>query len=260
MPELPEVETLCRQLRNAVLGSRVLEVKTLDPKLGDFKILEGRSITGINRFGKCITLLLEGDFRIAIHLRMTGRLFWSETEEFPRHARFCMRIERGWIFLIDPRRFGTIVLRRGEPYPLASLDALLLPDAEILAAAARSRKISIKTFFLDQKVLAGIGNIYASEILYAAKVDPQKAACALSKMEWAAICRLIPLILKKAISCRGTSVSDWRDLYGRKGVFQKRLMVYGRDKEACARCGMQIRRIVQNGRSTFFCPHCQLSE
>jgi formamidopyrimidine-DNA glycosylase len=126
-----------------------------------------------------------------------------------------------------------------------------------LAEAARRRRLPVKSFLMDQKAVAGIGNIYASEILHGAGIDPRRPACSLTPAEWKKIAALSTRILEKAVKSRGTSISDWRDLYAGHGEYQRQLRVYGRKGESCVKCRCEVQRIVIAGRSTFFCPQCQ---
>jgi formamidopyrimidine-DNA glycosylase len=119
------------------------------------------------------------------------------------------------------------------------------------------RRLPVKNFLMDQKVIAGIGNIYASEILFRSRVSPLRMASSLSLREWGKIIRVAGKVLERAVQCRGTSISDWKDLYGEEGEYQAHLRVYGREGKACRRCGNSIRRVVMSGRGTFYCPACQ---
>lgn len=257
MPELPEVETLCRQLRKTIVGQTLLKTLTLDNKLPDFAELMGRRVVSVHRRGKNIIVSFDDGTVLAVHLRMTGRLLWreAETETLP-YTRFIMTFPTGRIFFIDPRRFMTLSRKSTSPSvcgpdPLAGIDPLYL------AARSQNRKGPVKTFLLDQAVIAGIGNIYACEILYQAGINPARPAYSLSEKEWQRILAATDAVLIKAIACRGSSISDWRDFQGDKGTFQHELVVYGRAGTPCPRCGEMIARFSLGGRGTYFCPGCQ---
>jgi formamidopyrimidine-DNA glycosylase len=257
MPELPEVETLCRQLRKAIVGQTLLKTVTLDKKLPDFPEFIDQPVVSVHRRGKNIVLSFRDGQVLAVHLRMTGRLLWQETEaETPQYTRFIMIFSTGRISFIDPRRFMTLSRESTSPSicgpdPLAGIDPLYL------ASRSQKRKGPVKAFLLDQAVIAGIGNIYACEILHRAGIDPSRPAHSLNEEEWRQILAATDAVLKKAIACRGSSISDWRDFRGDKGTFQYELVVYGRAGLPCPRCGEMVARLSLGGRGTYFCPGCQ---
>ena len=258
MPELPEVETLCRQLKEVVDWEIIKEVRILDHKLGPLENLAGRPVGAPYRIGKEINLPLDRGV-LRLHLRMTGRLLWQSDQpplDMP-HTRFVMMFKRGRLALIDPRRFATLSLTDDPPPPPAPFDPLERFAPRLLWSGVRTKKLPIKSFLLDQRALAGIGNIYACEILHAAAIHPQRATNGVSLREWQRIAKVTRSILLAAIDCRGTSISDWRDLFGRPGEYQHHLQVYGQAGGACQRCGSTITRIKLGGRGTFFCPDCQ---
>jgi formamidopyrimidine-DNA glycosylase len=159
--------------------------------------------------------------------------------------------------LIDPRRFATVSIKRtGDCISLGS-DPLEGVDPSHLWEIAQECAIPIKSFLMDQRRIAGIGNIYACEILHQARLDPWKRSDGLSHAEWVKLGTAAQEILTRATACRGTSVSDWRDLFGTEGEHQNYLLVYGREDTACYRCGGRIQRRKLNGRGTYFCPRCQ---
>lgn len=258
MPELPEVETLCRQLRQVIVGRRIGDFRVMDSKLGTFPAVIGRRITAVHRRGKGIELVLDSGMALFLHLRMSGKLLWQADSLFPlSHVRLIIQFDAGWLLLIDPRRLATLSCRPSAPtddlapFPLADDD---LSRIQYLAGKRRS---PVKAFILDQKVMAGIGNIYACEILYAAAIAPERKACDLSVEEWRRIADITTSILKRAIRCRGTTISDWHDLFGQQGENQHHLEIYGRDGEPCLRCGTKVVRKRLGGRGTYACPACQ---
>ncbi len=258
MPELPEAETLKRQLMEVVLGEEILKTCVLDEKLNPF-YLEGRTVVSISRKGKGIYLGLDDGTSVGLRLRMTGRLLWQKEGALRLpHTRFIADFRRGRLDLIDPRRFATLTLEKiNHDIPGKAMDPLLNLSFRIISAIAGKRKLPVKSFLMDQRFIAGIGNIYACEILYAASVSPLRQACGLSSQEWALIADAAAAILNKAVECRGTTVSDWRDLFGQKGEYQDYLKVYGRKGTPCPRCGSFIERLKLAGRGTYFCPACQ---
>jgi len=284
MPELPEVETLCRQLNKILPGERILAVEILDPRLGK-KVghgLAGRRIEGIHRRGKYIRIEMGkrdqgpgssdtekgrsnirqrvSDERLtaALHLRMTGRLLWRTLRgPAPPYTRLVILFAAGRLILIDPRRFATFCTRLPETAPALVENPLEGLPPHLLGKSAKKRRLSVKSFLMDQRVIAGIGNIYACEILYHAGIDPQRQAGSLSGAEWRKIQKASSLVLPRAVECRGTTVSDWRDLFGRSGENQNHLEVYSRNGKQCRRCGETIERTKIGGRGTWFCPACQ---
>lgn len=256
MPELPEVETLCRQLRPVIVGRDILSRRVIDRKLAHLPPLEGRTVRSIDRHGKRMIWALSDGQCLVFQLRMTGRLFWLEGEELPPHARLVLSFHEGRLVLSDPRRFATVELCR-SPAASPVADGLAGLEPKKLAAAACRRRLPVKSFLMDQKAVAGIGNIYASEILYRAGVDPMRPACSLLPSEWKNVASAVCRILGRAVESRGTSISDWRDLYAGPGEYQHHLRVYGRKGEPCPTCRREILRVVIAGRSTFYCPNCQ---
>lgn len=258
MPELPEVETLCRQLQNVILGAVVEELVILDRKLGPMENMAGLCVRSVERQGKHLVIRLDRNRTLYLHLRMSGRLLWHEhADGLPAHSRFMIRFPHGRLVCIDPRRFATLVpddpKDRTAPIP----DPLRALDDAILQKTARGRRAPVKSFLLNQAVVAGFGNIYVCEMLHAAAVHPRHGAAGLSPAEWRKIARAGRQILRHATECRGTSISDWRDLYGEKGGYQNHLKVYGREGLPCPRCKETIRRTVISGRGTYYCAACQ---
>ncbi|HOW57660.1 MAG TPA: bifunctional DNA-formamidopyrimidine glycosylase/DNA-(apurinic or apyrimidinic site) lyase [Smithellaceae bacterium] len=256
MPELPEVETLCRQLRRKIRGRQIKACAVYDEKLSGIKNQAGRTVTDVKRTGKMLEIALDNGEAIYIHLRMTGRLLWQDDCSLPPHTRWKAAFPHGNVVLIDPRRFATVNVLVKSPVP-GNLDIFRSFDLTAFIAKNGRRKTTIKALLMDQNAVSGIGNIYACEILHQTGINPEKPPSDLQKADWEKLFTAAARILKKAIACRGTSVSDWRDLTGRKGVNQHELKVYGREGLPCFNCGTVIRRKKQNGRSTFFCPRCQ---
>lgn len=269
MPELPEVETIVRDLRRLVSGATILRTAVLRPDLiaGDVHDFEertsARTIDRIDRRAKNIVITL-GDDRLIINLGMTGRvLVQAPGEPEPTHlgVRFELSDERRMLYQ-DVRRFGRLTLlsdteweARSERLGVEPLSADF--TAEHLYRLTRQSRMAIKPWMMDQKRVVGVGNIYASEALFRARVSPRKAARRITRREAAAIHDAVQEVLTEAIDFRGTTLADYRDASGDPGGFSLRLAVYDREGEPCPSCGSPIRKIVQAGRSTFFCPKCQ---
>ncbi|PKN18211.1 MAG: formamidopyrimidine-DNA glycosylase [Deltaproteobacteria bacterium HGW-Deltaproteobacteria-6] len=256
MPELPEVETLCRQLNAKIAGEKILETIVYDDKLAGLENVKGQMIEKVQRIGKTIVIMLSDGRNIAIHLRMTGRLFWRQDIKLEKHTRWRMTVGAGSVDLLDPRRFATIKI--GPKRQSNAMQDLMTDfDEKVFLSLHAPRKVSVKVLLMDPKAIAGIGNIYACEILHQAGISPFRQAETLSEREWKTVFRQARRILKRGIEKRGTSISDWRDLYGCKGENQNELKAYGQEGNACCACGGVIVRLKQNGRSTFYCPRCQ---
>jgi len=262
-PELPEVETFVRGLTPAI-GRTIVSAEVFDAKLAvSAEDLVGARIAGIRRRGKYIGIHLGDGRSLVIHLRMSGRLRLECRECETRYTRMILRLDDGqYIYFVDPRRLGTAGVH-ADGFDLAlgyePLDATFTTAA--LAELASQSRAPIKQLLLDQRKVAGIGNIYAAEALWRARIDPRRPANALSKAEVGRLHKAIVGVLGEAIAqlgtTLGTSVSDYRPMATEGGSFQNRLAVYGREGEPCERCGEGIERVIQAGRSTCFCPACQ---
>jgi formamidopyrimidine-DNA glycosylase len=260
MPELPEVETLCRQLRTVVVGATIRQTRVIDPKLRGVRGVKGRKVKGFARHGKALAMTLTGGGSLLFHLRMTGRLLWQDGNGLLPHTRLVISFPHGRISLIDPRRFGMVTVHNKEYCISLGCDPLDAFDPAHLLKIAQRSTTPIKSFLMDQRRIAGIGNIYACEILHQARLDPWRRVNGLSRDAWVKIGEAAQEILTRAIACRGTSVSDWRDLFGKEGEHQEYLSVYGREGAECFRCGGRVERQKLNGRGTYYCPTCQNGE
>ena len=275
MPELPEVETIVRQLRPHVLNKKITNVQVFRP--GQWKqsnpddaakVLAGDSFADISRRAKFITLKLASDYMLVIHLRMSGKLMWVQNcEPLNQYTRtlFCLEDDTSLQFN-DTRALGTIDLYAPVTKP-ECLEKLGIEPLEnhlneiILKELLSSSRLEIKDFLMNQNKVCGIGNIYANEILFHCKIHPQRKTNTLTSVEIKHLAQTIPAVLKKAIERMGTtlgnSASDFRTVYNIEGDFQSLLKVYGRAGESCDKCGTEIIRIVQKGRSSFVCENCQ---
>lgn len=276
MPELPEVETIRRDLCACLSGKCLERVRILRPsvvvgaprRLRDS--LRGRQFLRCRRHGKVLILDFAGGRSLLVHLRMTGQLRTrngvDEGEDCP-YTRVRFRMSDGSALVYaDCRALGKLELQRTDEVAGSRALANMGPDAlereglDRLVAAVARRRTPIKCLLLDQSVTAGMGNIYASEILHSARIDPTRPANDLSVEETGRLRCAVRRVLNAAIADRGTTFSDYRTGLGKRGRYQDRLRVYGREGERCRRrgCSGIIVRCVQQQRSTFYCPDCQM--
>jgi formamidopyrimidine-DNA glycosylase len=258
MPELPEVETLCRQMRRMIADREIISVEILDHRLGAIEGLVGRKITAVTRHGKAVEMKLDNDARLLLHLRMTGKMQWHRAFlALPPHTRFIITFSYGRLLCVDTRRFATLAITAEGSSQAFVRDPLHDFQIEELHKIARVKRLPVKSFLMDQRMIAGIGNIYACEILHEVSMNPWRPVSGVSLREWRKIESATKEILERAIACRGTTVSDWRDLFGRKGEYQHELKVYDREGLPCLDCNGIIQRLRLSGRGTYFCPTCQ---
>ena len=262
MPELPEVETIVRDLAETV-GSTIEKIQILDRELElPAKEIMGSQIASIGRRGKYIVFQLDPAGKLVFHMRMSGRLLRICAEGEWKYSRLVLHLSRGVIHFVDPRRLGTVEFCcNGFPHTLGidPFDKRFTPKR--LTEIVGTSRGSVKCVLMDQRKIAGIGNIYASEALWRAMIDPRRTGNSLEKRDLRRLHPAIVELLNDAIlhmGCTlGDSVSDYRSATGESGEFQDALRVYGREGEPCDRCGETIAKIKQAGRSTYFCPHCQ---
>ncbi len=274
MPELPEVETTCRGLQKHMAGTVIQQVllsrsdlrKPVPDNLGS--ILSGKKVDQVKRRGKYILIFLEEQYVLLIHLGMSGRIIHAPRAiQRDRHDHFCWQINNGgWFHFRDPRRFGLIDLLKKtdiKNYPLfQNLGPEPLDDTftnKFLGQILQKRDTPIKTLLLNQQIIAGIGNIYACESLFYAGISPWRPAKSLGKNEVNILRDMIRQTLNKAIAAGGSSARDYIQPSGEMGLFQRQWVVYDQEGKVCQRpsCSGTIKRSVQAGRSTFYCPCCQ---
>ncbi len=271
MPELPEVETIRRQLAPHLEGRTLTSVEIRDyrwtqpapPELIAAE-LTGAQVQRLGRLGKYLIWELDGDRHLLVHLRMTGSLLLDAEPESP-YTRARFELDDGHVLTyVDPRRFGTAHLMLSTEARDDYLNARLgvepfTPEftPEYLRAQARGRTAPIKSFLLDQRRIAGIGNIYADEALHRAGVHPLRPAGSLTLAQWRALKDGIEASLAAGIDAKGASIDDFRHVDGARGSFQDRFLVHTRAGEPCPTCGTPIRKLVVGGRGTYVCEKCQ---
>jgi formamidopyrimidine-DNA glycosylase len=288
MPELPEVETVARQLEPEIEGHRIELLEVLDGRWSRPAAPEqlgaevsGSTIEGLGRRGKYLLLALSGDRTLVMHLRMTGNLVLVEGEEIldpsegrllyqgertteERHLRARFALDDGrQLWFTDPRRFGEAFLiandRLDERFAKLGAEPFS-PEftAEELGRVAAGRTAPLKSFLLDQSKVAGVGNIYADEALYRARLHPLSPAGSMKPEHLEALRDAVVAALQAGIDAGGSSIDDYRDGRGEKGTMQEKFLVHTREGQACPSCGGEIVRIVVGGRSTYYCPSCQV--
>ena len=287
MPELPEVETVARGLRQSILGRRIVSVtlgKTdfIDDPAALEQHLPGRRISAVERYGKFMLLRLaqpetpesfvsnaggtkNGDSvsgSLLVHLGMTGHIApFPAARPLEKHTHVCFLLDDGReLRYIDARRFGRMAYLEGpaleEELQEFGADPLVVTREEFVTLI-RGHRARIKALLLDQGVLRGVGNIYADESLWKAKIHPARLGAQLTAEQARTLHRALRDILEKAIVLRGSSISDFLDAEGEPGEYQRHHRAYGREGKRCYRCGKLIRRAIVAGRSSYFCPRCQ---
>jgi formamidopyrimidine-DNA glycosylase len=288
MPELPEVETVCRQLDPELAGRRIEALEVLDARwcrpMAPGKLeaaVAGATIEGLGRRGKYLLLALDGERTLVMHLRMTGnlvlvegeqkldpsegrRLYEAERSVSERHLRARLSLDDGReVWFTDPRRFGEAFLiddaKLGERFAKLGVEPFsekFTPEA--LGARAAGRTAPLKSFLLDQSGVAGVGNIYADEALFRARLHPLSPAGSMKPEHLEALQKGVIAALEAGIDGGGASIDDYRDGRGEKGTMQDEFLVHTREGESCPRCDGTIVRIVVSGRSTYYCPSCQV--
>ena len=287
VPELPEVETIRRQIEPEVVGRTIAGARILDerwtrplPPAPIAARLAGREIVSVGRRGKYLLVGLDDGSTLLMHLRMTGNLLLAERGEEarrfggerlyesssePRYLKAELELDDGRLLqFTDPRRFGhASLLEPGElgPYLDARIGVEPLSDEltpELIGRLAEGRTAPLKSFLLDQRGIAGIGNIYADEALHRAELHPLSPAGSMRREHWEALHEGIVAALEEGLRNGGASIDDYRDSRGEEGSMQDEFLVHTRAGEECPRCGERINRIVVGGRSTYFCPACQV--
>lgn len=278
MPELPEVETIRRDLEDAVTGRRITGVFLYEPRVvrhpepeAFVRELRGKQILGAERRGKHLLIRLSDGWALAVHLMLEGQLLYQEAEEpFASRTKLALSLDNGF----QLRLRDVVDLARVALAPLPDLDALLglsrlgpeplEPEftLERFLGRLKGRRGMIKPLLMNQEVLAGVGNLYADEALFRARIHPERKANTLTDAEWRRLYEEVLAVLREGIAYRGTSGKRgmYRDLWGRKGRYQERLQVFRREGEACPGCPGTVAVMRVGGRATHYCPSCQLKE
>jgi len=276
MPELPEVETVRKQLTKEVVGSKVVNIEVREAKIfiGNAKELLGDKIVKVGRIGKYLFIYFKSKKGLIIHLKMTGRLIIRPLNqstikplevdyETAKHTRVVIKLSDGRkIFYWDTRKFGYLKLVDDIHDEYFKLSEKMGPDPWKITEIDLQRKLkrtsrSIKEAILDQNVLSGVGNIYANDALWLAKLNPAKKSNTLTKAEINRLRKSLHSVLERGLATNGASDNTYRDLYGKPGFYQDEFLVYGRTEEPCRRCSTPLKRIVVGGRGTWVCTKCQ---
>ncbi|TSC89998.1 MAG: Formamidopyrimidine-DNA glycosylase [Microgenomates group bacterium Gr01-1014_5] len=286
MPELPEVETIRLGLERYVVGKKIVEVEVRLKKIlqGDITKITGAKFKKIRRFGKALSLDLDNNYSIAIHVKMTGQLIWVSDEskvsrvskavgQLPnKFTHVIFKLDKGSLYYNDIRQFGWLkiistsdveqmpfVRELGPEPPIGNRDGereILTPEKFKQIVSGKNTKI--KVLLMDQKRIGGVGNIYANDALFLAGIDPRRQAKSLSTNETKKLYQSIEEVLKQGLKYGGSSEFTYVNVLGETGEYQKYFLVYGFYKKPCSRCGGKISTMKIGGRGTFFCPHCQI--
>jgi formamidopyrimidine-DNA glycosylase len=273
VPELPEVETVANDLRGAVVGRQVMSVQLGHPKVVRFPVpevfaavLPGMRVESVRRRGKFIVCALDSGEDLVVHLGMTGHLLVCDADALvAAHTHLRALLDDGReLRYDDARRFGRLLLgprstlENSRMLPMLGVEPLS-DDFTIarIDAVLRSTTRTVKAALLDQRAIAGLGNIYVDEACHLAGVRPGRRCHTLTRAQRAALHAAIPTVLRAAIANRGSSIDDYRDVWNARGSNQDRLQVYGRGGRPCLRCGAILRQTTIAGRTTVYCPACQ---
>jgi formamidopyrimidine-DNA glycosylase len=273
MPELPEVETVMRALEPALTGRVITKIVQNRPNLrvpfpdNLAGRLQGKRIDQFDRRAKYILASVSGEM-LVLHLGMSGRiLILGEGQDYTpqKHDHLVIYFDDGTRLVFnDPRRFGMVLLVPGDELEAHSAFRDLGPEplsnnfnGPVLYEALSRRKVAVKEAIMNQKIVVGVGNIYACESLFESHIDPRRPACDVSMDESEALAGNIKSVLLRAIQAGGSTLKDYRHPDDKLGYFQHDFKIYGRENEPCRTCESPVERIVQGGRSTFFCPNCQ---
>lgn len=269
MPELPEVETTVQAISNKLLTQKIDSLEVHESRLRyPFKHnwvekIDGQTIVKINRRGKYIIIkLVKG--ALIIHLGMTGKLYFANPQDpLKKHDHFEFKIGNMNLRYNDPRRFGCLIWTNNDPLQHALLLNLGKEpfsktfSGDYLHRKGRKSETTIKNFIMNNKVVVGVGNIYANEALYLAGIHPKRKTCNISLKRCDELAYSIKRVLAKAIRSGGTTIKDYFSPSGEPGYFKNKLYVYGRKNESCRRCKNKIKRMIIGQRSSFYCSHCQ---
>jgi formamidopyrimidine-DNA glycosylase len=268
MPELPEVETIRLGLEQYVIGKTIksVEVRLRRIFYGEEKELIGAKFISVQRFGKVLSLNLNNNLSIVVHVKMTGQLIYEdkETKRLPhKFTHIIFHLDKGTLYYNDIRQFGWLKITPTEKVNEHSLIKNMGPEPlkdltlDKFKNILQKSKTKVKVVLMDQSKIAGIGNIYANDALYLSKIDPRRSASSLVDMELKELYNAIETVLRKGIKHGGSSENTYVNALGEKGSYQEHALVYGKTGEVCKTCGTKIQRITIGGRGTFICPNCQ---
>lgn len=286
MPELPEVETIRLGLQKYLVGHKILAVEILNPKSfeGDKNQILASKIIDIRRFGKGIVIDFENNNSLAIHIKMTGQLIYrdfktknisidkSKVGELPgKHTRVVFRLDspagrvgkNATLYFNDLRKFGWMKIVKTNEVDKLPFFKNLGPEPfkdltqDLFIKIVSKSKISIKPLIMDQKKIGGIGNIYANDALFLARINPKRKAKSLDSEECKVLFKSIIKVMEESLKYGGSSENTYVNVLGTTGDYQRHTLVYGKKGEKCKNCGSEIERIMLGGRGTFFCPRCQ---
>lgn len=268
MPELPEVENIRKSLEGTIRDKRITKVEIFYPKVlqgirKEGEVLKGKVFSKILRRGKYLLFLLEPSGVLLCHLRMTGKFRYQEAIVPQKHDHLVFMLDKGWLIYNDVRKFGGLVYYDNIEEAWESLRHLgkepLSEEftAEYLYQKSRGKKKALKAFLLDQSVVAGIGNIYADEVLFRAKLNPTKPSLELTKEACEMLVFSIKMILEDAITSGGSSIQNYSNAIGQKGKFQEKHEVYARSGQPCKVCQNILEKTQVAGRTTTYCSKCQ---
>jgi formamidopyrimidine-DNA glycosylase len=275
VPELPEVETVRRGLHHLISGYRIVDALDLHPRtlkaesIAPLSTLKGARITGTGRRGKFLWITLDRPFVLVAHLGMSGQFLIAQKDRpAAKHVRAQFALKKSLrsreLIFNDQRTFGWLSIEQlTDGVPSSAAHIALDPfdpnfDYQGTITKFTQRRVRIKTALLNQEIMSGVGNIYADEALWRAKVHPESLTSDLSRKKITAVIDSATLVMQEAIAQGGTSFDDlYIDVNGESGFFDQSLSAYGREDEPCPRCGAPIKRIVFGARSSHFCPRCQ---
>jgi len=266
MPELPEVETVVKGLSPILVGQKIKDVKFSNKKLRNTRASNfaehsvGTEVIKVWRRAKYIVIDLNNGYSILVHLGMSGKLLTREDESDAKHTHMNMKLGNGYLIFNDPRRFGLVDIYKTNKLPFDKLGVEPLSKGftvKYLLNKFKTKKIAVKLAIMDQEIVVGVGNIYASEALFDSKIHPKKPANLLVEEDLQALVKSIQKVLKSAITSGGSTLRDYARADGTSGYFQHKFKVYGRAGEPCVNCSRPLSNFKLGGRSTFFCEKCQ---
>ncbi len=256
MPELPEVETIRRQLTPYFVGKRILAIDVREPKSYQGELLIGARIIDVARVGKYLYIKMEDKREWEIHLKMTGRLVWERGEyESAPHTRVIITLENGKLYFWDTRKFGYIKVKSEGRVRLGP-EPWNISDTELLRKLQKTGR-AIKDALLDQTLLAGVGNIYANDGLWLAGIDPRRKANTLKLSKIKKLRASLCAVMERGLATGGASDNSYVDAYGNRGTYQNEFLVYKRTGEACLKCGQTLKYVKVGGRGSWVCEKCQ---